>query len=156
MKFFEIGVHHHDCWFTDAISHFPELQVREISGRTYNTPDSSKRIVKALYKVDSSEPEAFNLFAKHVSNSERVLEVKQIDNRFLQVAWKSSLTSYDAVLNSGCTIISSCYSRDGLETYSAFAEQSGNIKKMLREWMIERLGNNKKLDLDIYSLEIKT
>lgn len=133
MKFCEIGVYHHDCWFTDAISQFPDLYVKEISGRMHNK-NSKKRVIKAVYKVLSAKPELVRSFINRVSLGEQVTQVKPLDDETIRVTWKAPITSYDAVLNSGCAITSSCYSRDGYETYSVFAEKPGNIKKLLYEF----------------------
>ena len=144
MKFCEIGVYHHDCWFTDAISNFPELHVREISGRVYQENDN-KRIVKGVYKIISGKSEDTKGFTNQTKKNNDVLEVKPLTNDLVQVAWNAPVTSYDAVLNSGCTIGSSCYSKDGYEAYSLFAESPDNIKKLLSE--MEQIGEVKLFSL---------
>lgn len=145
MKFCEIGVYHHDCWFTDAISMFPELQVKETSGRVC-TENSEKRTNRGLYKIFSDNQDQVNNFIKQVNSNNQVLGIKQIDGSLIQVTWKALKTSHDAILNSGCIISSSCYARDGYETYSLFAEQPKTIKRLLSE--LEELG-----DVKIFSMK---
>ncbi len=143
MKFCEIGVFHHDCWFTEAISRFPEVSIRELNSRTCNEK-SKERVVRASWKVSSPEPEGIEKFARFVSSSEHVIEAKRVgfgSEKLLLVSWKSPLTSYDAVLNSGCAYNSSCYSKNGYETYSVFAENPNEIKKLLGE--MEQIGEAK-------------
>ncbi len=148
MKFCEIGVYHHDCWFNDAIIRFPQLYVKEIGSRVYSQ-NSKNRVVTGLYRVLSSDSEEFMRFVHHISSEGRVIRVKPIDtkeSKLLQVTWKASVTSYDAVLNSGCIVSSPCYSKEGLETYSVFAENPSTIKKLLYE--LEQIG-----EVNIFSMK---
>ncbi|MBI5228009.1 helix-turn-helix domain-containing protein [Candidatus Micrarchaeota archaeon] len=143
MKFCEIGVYHHDCWFTDAITQFPTLQVKELSGRTVSG-NSKSRIVKGLYRLISPESEMFRNFVRHIGRSGKVLEITPIEmgnDPLVHVTWKAPVTSYDAVLQSGCVISSPCYSRDGYEGYKIFAQEPNNIKKLLSE--LEQIGEVK-------------
>ncbi|HLD60361.1 MAG TPA: helix-turn-helix domain-containing protein, partial [Candidatus Bilamarchaeaceae archaeon] len=80
--------------------------------------------------------ETFRRFVSHVRESENVLQVIPIEmgtDPLVQVTWKAPVTSYDAVLNSGCVISSSCYSREGYEGYKVFAQSPSKIKKLLLE-----------------------
>jgi len=144
MKFCEIGIYHHDCWFTDAITKFPELDVREISSRICNT-DSEAKVNKASYKVFSPGEAKLRDFLSCISHGGRVLNVKPLSingsGAIIEVSWKAAKTSYDAVLGSGCSITSSCYAKDGYETYSMFAENPSEIKKLLSE--LEQIGESK-------------
>ncbi|HIH22568.1 TPA: hypothetical protein HA238_02480 [Candidatus Micrarchaeota archaeon] len=144
MKFCEIGVYHHDCWFTDAISLFPELAVKETSSRVCNT-DSGIKVNKASYKISSPGEAMLHDFLSRISQGGRVLEVKPLsitgNSAIIEVSWKAAKTSYDAVLGSGCSVTSSCYAKDGYETYSLFAENPGGIKKLLDE--LDQIGETK-------------
>ncbi|MBI5046807.1 helix-turn-helix domain-containing protein [Candidatus Micrarchaeota archaeon] len=143
MKFCDIGVYHHDCWFTDGITQFPELQVKEISERIY-PQNSDKRIVSAVYRIESSESEKINEFVNHVRFAGKISTIKQLGTgktAFIQVAWRAPVTSYDAVLKSGCVVTSPCQSRDGYEAYSIISEEPNQIKKLLYE--LEQIGDVK-------------
>lgn len=136
MKFCEIGVYHHDCWFTDAISKFPELQIREVSARTVKS-DSGAKINGACYRLLSPEVQLVKNFINHISSSGLISRAKLLSNNsstaLIEVSWKAPKTSYDAVLGSGCSVSSSCYARDGYEAYSMFAENPSQIKHLLEE-----------------------
>lgn len=144
MKFCEIGVYHHDCWFTDAISHFPEVAVKETSSRICNS-DSGIKVNKASYGITSPGEEALHDFLSRISQGGRILEAKTLsitgNSAIIEVSWKAAKTSYDAVLGSGCSVTSSCYAKDGYETYSLFAENPGGIKKLLDD--LEQIGEVK-------------
>ncbi len=143
MKYCEIGVYHHDCWFTDAITQFPAIHVKELSGRVVSG-NSKNRIVKGLYKVISPDFDAFKNFVRYISRAGKVLEITPIEicnDPLIQVTWKAPVTSYDAILQSGCVINSPCYSRDGYEGYTIFAKEPNTIKKLLNE--LEQIGEVK-------------
>lgn len=148
MKFCEIGVYHHDCWFTDAITNFPELDVREVSSRVCQTASGAK-LNKATYRIISPKEERIKRFVARISGSGRVVSAKQLvsqpNTSLLEVSWKAAKTSYDAVLGSGCSTASSCYAKDGYETYSLFADNPGEIKNLLGE--LEQIGEIKVFSL---------
>lgn len=146
MKFCEIGVFHHDCWFTDAITQFPELQIKEISARVCKT-ESGTKINSACYRLFSPKRELVGEFVRKVASD--VSEAKLLSNdgtiALLEVSWRAPKTSYDAVLGSGCVVTSSCYAKDGYEAYSLFAEDPGQITKLLGE--MEQIGEVKMFSL---------
>lgn len=142
MKFCEVGVFHHDCWFTSAIAKFPELGAKELSSRSYKK-DSGKRIVQASYKL-SCEPGQEKAFIKHVSENKGVSQAKLVylgSDPVALVSWKAPFTSYDAVLASGCSYSSQCYSKKGFEAYSLFAEEPSVITALLNE--LDQIGEVK-------------
>lgn len=143
MKFCEVGVFHHDCWFTSAISAFPGIKLSELSSRAYDTK-SGDRVVKAGYMVSSCKPEEIKNLVKHISSSGQVVDAKPVytdTGALVLVSWKAHLTSYDAILNSGCSYSSSVYSRNGFETYSLLTEKPNTLKKVLDE--LEQIGEVK-------------
>ncbi|MFH1520807.1 MAG: helix-turn-helix domain-containing protein [Candidatus Micrarchaeota archaeon] len=142
MKFCEIGVFHHDCWFTDAINNFPELQVREISARVCEL-ESGTKINRASYRIFTPRKELIGAFIKKISSSVSDARLLTSDSTtaIVDVSWKAPKTSYDAVLGSGCTVTSACYGKDGYETYSLFTEKPDDTKKLLGE--LEQIGEVK-------------
>ncbi len=141
MKFCEIGIYHHDCWFTDAITHFPELQIREISARITKT-ESETKINSACYRLFSPRDNLANDFIRRIISNGMVSEAKLLSSAgptaLIEVSWKAPRTSYDAVLGSGCSAASSCYAKEGYETYSLFADNPNQIKSLLNE--MEQIG----------------
>ena len=134
MKFCEVGVFHHDCWFTDAIAQFPELNIREISARVTGN-ESNTKTNSACYKMFSPKRELIDAFVKRLLPN--VSQARLLSNdgstALLEVSWRAPKTSYDAVLGSGCSIVSSCYAKDGYEAYSLFADDPNQIQKLLGE-----------------------
>lgn len=133
MKFCEIGVYHHDCWFTNAISKYPEINAKEISGRV-EQQIGDRRINTGVYRIVSGKDITTKKFAEYVRSNGKVLEVEMLNEKLIKVTWNAPVTSYDAVLNSGCTIASACYSREGYETYSVFAKEPSEITRLLSEF----------------------
>ena len=84
-------------------------------------------------------------FLSRISQGGRILEAKTLsitgNSAIIEVSWKAARTSYDSVLGSGCSVTSSCYAKDGYETYSMFAEKPTDIKKLLDE--LEQIGETK-------------
>jgi len=148
MKFCEIGIFHHDCWFTDAITQFPEINIREISARVSKT-ESGTKINSACYRLFSPKDFLAKLFVNRVISQGMVSEAKILSNNgstaLIEVSWRAPKTSYDAVLGSGCSIASSCYAKDGYETYSLFAKTPNQIKKLLDE--MSQIGQTKVFSL---------
>jgi predicted DNA binding protein len=142
MKFCEIGVYHHDCWFTDAINKFPELQIREISARVCDL-GTGIRMNRATYRIFSPKKELISSFIRQITPNVSEAKVLTSDNAtaLVEVAWKAPKTSYDAVLGSGCAITSACYGKAGYETYSLFADEPNEVKKLLGE--LEQIGEVK-------------
>ncbi|VVC04167.1 HTH DNA binding domain protein [Candidatus Bilamarchaeum dharawalense] len=139
MKFCEIGVYHHDCWFTDAINKFPELQVREISARICEL-GSGVKINRASYRIFTPNKECIGAFVNQISSSVSEAKVLASDaaTALVEVTWKASKTSYDAILGSGCAVTSACYGKDGYETYSLFTDTPDETRKLLGE--LEQIG----------------
>ncbi|MFH1785288.1 MAG: helix-turn-helix domain-containing protein [Candidatus Micrarchaeota archaeon] len=134
MKFCEMGVYHHDCWFTDAIEKFPELQVKEISARVCKL-ESGTKINTACYRLFSPKKESLDGFVKQIVPNVSGAKLLSSDGSvaLLEVSWRAPKTSYDTVLASGCSTTSSCYAKDGYETYSLFTEDPTQIKKLFTD-----------------------
>jgi predicted DNA binding protein len=148
MKFCEIGIYHHDCWFTDAITQFPELHIREISARITKT-ESETRTNSACYRLFTQNSHVADDFVRRILSKGMVSEAKILaknpSTALIEVSWRAPRTSYDAVLGSGCSIASSCYAKEGYETYSLFADEPNQIKRLLDE--MRQIGQTKVFSL---------
>ena len=93
MKFCEIGVYHHDCWFTDAITRFPEMSIRETSSRVCNS-DSGIKVNKASYRISSQDEMMLHDFLSRISQGGRILEAKTLsitgNSAIIEVSWKAA------------------------------------------------------------------
>ena len=80
MKFCEIGVYHHDCWFTNAISKYPEINAKEISGRV-EQQIGDRRINTGVYRIVSGKDITTKKFAEYVRSNGKVLEVEMLNEK---------------------------------------------------------------------------
>lgn len=145
MKFYELGVYHHDCWNTQAITTFPDIFSIEWGNRSILQKTNAGSINSSIWKVGTHGTDESNAYVKYLKERRGVLDAKILsinaEEALIGIRWKSSRTSYETIMDSGCSFYSRTYSKNGYETYSVFADDPKEVTKLMNE--LDQIGETK-------------
>lgn len=145
MKLYEIGVFHHDCWNSNAITRFPEAESVELGARQLSRTNNITTNA-SIWRIEiGGGKEAIKRYVEFVKKQKKVVDATPLVvgecSALVGITWKAKETSYEAVVKSGCAYHSNTYSKNGYETYTVYAEDAGKITKLLNEF--EEIGETK-------------
>ncbi|MBI5159139.1 helix-turn-helix domain-containing protein [Candidatus Micrarchaeota archaeon] len=144
MKVYELGVFHHDCWNSNAITKFPEAESIELGARQL-TRANNTTVNASIWRINCEKKEETSDYVKFVKKQDGIIDVAVLAedgaSALVGITWKARETSYEAVVKSGCAYHSNTYSKNGYEAYTVYAEDAREITKLLDEF--EEIGETK-------------